>query len=119
MTPPKLVSTAKTYEELDGGQGREVFFRPHRYRAQDLEPLQARVALQGREFPLRDVSQNGAAVEWPAGAERWVRARLEHIEVLFDDRRAYAGEARAGSVRGTGGAGVIGIRCGAGPLGDS
>ena len=116
MTPPKLVSTAKTYEELDGGQGREVFFRPHRYRAQDLEPLQARVALQGREFPLRDVSQNGAAVEWPAGAEVWVGQRLEHIEVLFDDHRAYAGEARVGSVRDTDGAVVVGISFGDGAL---
>src|SRR5205814_10274875 len=46
MTPPKLVVTNRSYEELEGGQGREVFFRPHRYRAQDLAPLHARVSMR-------------------------------------------------------------------------
>src|SRR5438128_9631270 len=43
MPPPKLVVPLKTYEELDGGQGREVFFRPHRYRAPELLPVQGEV----------------------------------------------------------------------------
>ena len=41
----------RTYEELDGAQGREVFFRPHRYRAQDLEPLTANVYVRIGEDP--------------------------------------------------------------------
>ena len=104
MPPPKLVITAtKTYEELEGGQGREVFFRPHRYRSQDLTPLNARALVHGDGAPLecaiRDVSQNGAGLDWPKGHPIGVGDRLDRIEVLFDEHRAYSGEARVGSVR--------------------
>src|SRR5882724_1114300 len=119
MPPPKLVTTAKTYEELEGGQGREVFFRPHRYRAQDLEPLKARVLVHGhgdvRECLLHDVSQNGAAVEWSRGKGVDVGDRLR-IEVLFDEHRAYTGEARIGSVREQDGVVLVGISFGDGTL---
>ncbi len=119
MPPPKLVTTPKNYEELDGGQGREVFFRPHRYRAQDLEPLQARVLVHGRaearECPLHDVSQNGAAVEWSRGAGVEVGDRLR-IELLFDEHRVYGGEARVGSVREQDGEVIVGISFGDGAL---
>src|SRR5437764_8479382 len=98
MTPPKLVSTAKTYEELDGGQGREVFFRPHRYRAADLLPLRAEVlvAIAGEEraCALLDVSQNGAAFQWPDGALVSVGDKLPDVAVRFDDHEPYRGGAQ-------------------------
>ena len=59
----------RNYDELEGNEGRSVFFRPHRYTAADLEPLRAVVVVEGEggpvECPLRDVSQNGAAFAWP------------------------------------------------------
>jgi extracellular factor (EF) 3-hydroxypalmitic acid methyl ester biosynthesis protein len=113
MTPPKLVLTNRSYEELEGGQGREVFFRPHRYRAQDLAPLQGTVQLQAagatRSCPIQDISQNGAAIEWPAGVAVGVGDNLGRVQLLFDDVAPYAVEARVGSVREQDGARVVGL----------
>src|SRR5512134_210371 len=53
----------RNYDELEGQEGRGVFFRPHRYTAADLAPLQGTVTVElaGAEHAcaLRDVSQNG------------------------------------------------------------
>ena len=113
MTAPKLVSPAKSYEELEGGHGREVFFRPDRYSARNLEPLGAHVLVHRRtralECSLRDVSQSGAAVEWPDGVPVEIGEKLERVEISFDEHRAYNGEARVGSVRRVDGSNVVGI----------
>ena len=104
MRPPKLVTPLRTYEELDGAQGREVFFRPQRYRAQDLLPLRAvvnlRFELANHECPVHDISQNGVAFEWPGGVPVEVGGKVERLEVCFDEHVAYRGDARVGSVRG-------------------
>ena len=97
MTAP--LHRVRNYEELDGGQGREVFFRPHRYRAADLLPLRAEVAVADLRCQLLDVSQNGAAVAWPAGERVSVGDKLPRVSVRFDGFEAYGGEARVGSVR--------------------
>ena len=100
MPPPKLVTAVRTYEELEGAQGREVFFRPQRYRAQDLAPLRAyvnlRVDLANHECPVHDVSQNGVAFEWPPDVPVEVGTNIERLEVCFDDHVAYhqAGQCR-------------------------
>jgi extracellular factor (EF) 3-hydroxypalmitic acid methyl ester biosynthesis protein len=113
MTPPKLVVTNRSYEELEGGQGREVFFRPHRYRVQDLLPLRSIVAVrlgaERIECPLHDVSQNGVAFEWPQGVAVSVGEALAHLEVQFDDYKAYAGEARVSSVRNVDATCLVGV----------
>lgn len=111
---PKLVATAiKKYEELDGGQGREVFFRPHRYRAPDLLPLVAQivVTLGGvqRECALQDVSQNGVAFDWPSELAIAPGAALELL-IRFDEHIAYRGEARVGSVREQNGTTIAGVQ---------
>jgi len=104
MPPPKLVTAVRTYEELEGAQGREVFFRPQRYRAQDLAPLRAyvnlRVDLANHECPVHDVSQNGVAFEWPPNVPVEVGTNIERLEVCFDDHIAYRGDGRVGSLRG-------------------
>jgi len=113
MPPPTLVTATRTYEELEGAQGREVFFRPQRYRAQDLAPLRAyvnlHVDLANYECPVHDVSQSGAAVEWPRGVAVETGDHLERIEVVFDEYPAFNGEARVGSVRDEQGAIIVGI----------
>ena len=114
MPSPKLVTPTKTYEELEGGQGREVFFRPHRYRAPELHPVRGEVRLSLRGAPaacvLHDVSQNGVAFEWPAGGPPIaVGEHLQNLAVRFDSYEAYRGEARIGSVRNVGGVTIVGV----------
>jgi extracellular factor (EF) 3-hydroxypalmitic acid methyl ester biosynthesis protein len=113
MTPVKLISAVRTYEELEGAQGREVFFRPHRIRATELLPLRSSVALvvNGAEITcaLHDVSQNGVAFEWPAHALPATGDRLDQLAVTFDRFEAYRGEARVGSVREVEGVNIVGV----------
>jgi extracellular factor (EF) 3-hydroxypalmitic acid methyl ester biosynthesis protein len=103
----------RTYEELDGAQGREVFFRPHRYRAADLLPLRAEVALQAAGVShacgLLDVSQNGAAFEWPKGVPVALGDRLDEVAVRFDGHEPYRGAAVVGSVREMNGVTIVGV----------
>ena len=89
MSPPKLVAPIRTYEELEGAQGREVFFRPQRYRAPDLLPVhgQVLVSIGGTAVScaLHDVSQSGVALEWPAGKPALsVGEHLPEVIVQFD-----------------------------------
>lgn len=93
----------RSYEELEGAAGREVFFRPQRYKAQDLDPVQivVRVALGGefRALPWYDLAQGGLAVHWPA---EWPEPDLDQelaVEILAQDRLLHAAEARVAVVR--------------------
>src|SRR3954452_24967083 len=106
MSPTKLATAtalSRSYEELDGAQGREVFFRPHRYRAQDLAPLKCTVIMRVDDLPvecgLYDVSQNGVAFELPAGISLQVGDIINDLEMRFDAHVAYRGETRVQSMR--------------------
>jgi extracellular factor (EF) 3-hydroxypalmitic acid methyl ester biosynthesis protein len=92
----------RRYEELDGAEGRSVFFRPQRHSAEDLAPLRCSiiVCLDGaeQEFMLRDVSQNGAAFDAPAGSSFAPQQRVD-VALRFDAHEAFRGEAFVGSVR--------------------
>ena len=61
-------SNPRNYEDLEGAAGREVFFRPQRYRPADLTPLAlfVRVNCAGQWFEpaLVDVAQGGLAAIW-------------------------------------------------------
>ena len=110
MTVP--LHRVRSYEELEGGQGREVFFRPHRYRAADLLPLHSEVVLfaqQSRACPLIDVSQNGVAFEWPTDVRIAVGDPIGEMAVRFDAHQTYRGEARVGSVRDNNGTTIVGV----------
>lgn len=102
----------RTYEELDGGEGRAVFFRPHRHTAADLAPLRCTVTVtvEGarRSCPLVDVSQNGAAVEWPGGVPAQ-KGKSIPASLRFDGHEAFHGRMRIGSVRGPADAMVVGL----------
>jgi len=103
----------RNYEELEGAQGREVFFRPQRYRAADLAPLRSEVALTAgdaeRRCPLLDVSENGAAFDCPKDLVPTVGQILTAVSVRFDAHESYRGDARVGSVREIGGVTIVGI----------
>jgi extracellular factor (EF) 3-hydroxypalmitic acid methyl ester biosynthesis protein len=106
MAPTKLAAAtalSRSYEELDGPQGREVFFRPHRYRAQDLSPLKGSVVIRVEdlavECALYDVSQNGVAFDLPQGISLQVGDVVKDLEIRFDAHVAFRGEARVQSMR--------------------
>jgi len=100
------------YEELEGGEGRAVFFRPHRHSAADLEPLRGAVTVTvdgiRRECAVLDVSQNGVAVAWPHGLPAR-KGRLVPAVLRFDAHQPFDGQVRIGSIREADGATVVGL----------
>jgi len=114
MSAKGAVTGIRKYEDLDGGQGREVFFRPHRYRAADLAPLHGFISVklgdQTHECALQDVSQNGVAVDWPGGSPVEPGTAIAELIVRFDDHVAYRGEGRVSSVREQAGVTILGLQ---------
>lgn len=113
----------QSYVELEGGQGREVFFRPQRYQRGDLGPVRPVVTVvfpsppkgaetadapAARQCALHDVSQNGVALELPADVEVQIGAVLPELVLSFDGHEAYRGEVRVGSVREVDGKTIVG-----------
>ncbi|MBV9950204.1 MAG: hypothetical protein JOZ69_25410 [Myxococcales bacterium] len=122
--PEAAAPRVHSYDELDGGQGREVYFRPHRYQREDLGPVRPLVRVRlhaavgsggatgstaSRECVLRDISQSGAALEWPSDVPVHIGAMLPELVLSFDDYEAYRGEARVGSVRELDGRIIVGV----------
>ena len=106
--PPNSLPSSGTvsiaeYVDLDGGQGRDIFFRPDRYQRSDLGPVGAVVELglpeKVERCELHDVSQNGLAFEWPRDVPVEVGLVLDRVAVKFDEHEAYSGAARVSSVR--------------------
>ncbi len=107
--PPPVTA----YEDLEGAQGREVFFRPMRYRPADLTPVRAVVELSVQDTPyvcdLQDVSQNGLAFLWPHRAPPPpLESFLPVLCLRFDGHTAYRGGAKIISVREGGDVVVVG-----------
>jgi extracellular factor (EF) 3-hydroxypalmitic acid methyl ester biosynthesis protein len=104
--PPPL-----EYVELDGGSGRDVFYRPDRYLRADLGLVRVNVEVliagERRSCELFDVSQNGIAFEWAGDRPPELGSEVEQLTVQFDDHEAYSGLARVSSVRRVGASTVI------------
>ncbi len=86
----------KSYEELLGGTGRTVFFRPERTRARDLVSSLARptVVIAGQAFPVHDLSMNGLSFWSGEDPSRWVTGDEVAIVLRLHDRDVFAGRAR-------------------------
>jgi extracellular factor (EF) 3-hydroxypalmitic acid methyl ester biosynthesis protein len=101
--PPPAYGEVADYADRDGGQGRDVFFRPDRYQRADLGPIGVAVEIDIGErrysCELFDVSQNGVAFAWPAEISVEMGASLECVTIRFDDHEAYRGQARVSSIR--------------------
>ncbi len=97
--PPseRIQARIKLYEELEGGQGREIFFRPQRYTPDQFEPLNiwAELNLSGIHYrcELRDLSQGGLGVVWPLPVMPQIGDMIDEITVCFDHQYAYVGQA--------------------------
>ena len=91
------------YAGRDGGQGRDVHFRPDRYQPSDLGPVgvAVEVVLGGEraQCELVDVSQNGVAFSWPSDRSVTLGVSLSCLTIKFDGHEAYRGEARVSSIR--------------------
>lgn len=111
----------RAYAELEGGRGREVFFRPQRYQRDDLGPVRPVVRVRfprsttegagaplQRECDLHDVSQNGVALQLPAGLQVEIGSVLPELVLSFDGHEAYRGAVRIGSVREHDGQTIVG-----------
>lgn len=103
----------RTLDDLEGSQGREVYFRAQRYRSADLGAVSSSVAVEIdgvlRSQSLLDFSQSGVAFAWPQGEPmpepgsviRWV-------VVSFDAHDVYRGGLRVNSVRTLDGENIVG-----------
>jgi extracellular factor (EF) 3-hydroxypalmitic acid methyl ester biosynthesis protein len=91
-------TTPKSYEDLDGAQGREVFFRPNRYRPANFPGMMVEVRVRSKDGEhsciVLDVSQSGVAFVWPDGLNRpLAHDHIESLAVTFDKHVAYQGAA--------------------------
>jgi extracellular factor (EF) 3-hydroxypalmitic acid methyl ester biosynthesis protein len=112
-TPPPIETAGRAYEELEGAQGREIFFRPIRYRPADLAPITVSIEVVFADTRhvcvMQDVSQSGVAFTWPLRlAPPQPRTHLAQLIVRFDDHEAYNGAAVVVTARALGGTVIVG-----------
>ncbi len=106
------VQAPREYEELDGAQGREVFFRPQRFRPDELTPL--KIALDWHRegvampCPVVDLSQGGFAFECLDGVVVRAGDTLHGFVLTVDDEPVYSGEVRVSATRVDGNVTVVG-----------
>ena len=113
LTPLAGVPRIANYDELDAGQGREINFRPDRYRRADLGTVEPSVQVvaggQVHACTLVDISQNGLAFVPPTGFAPSAGDVLTEMTVTFDGHEAYRGAARIISVRPGSDGPVVGV----------
>lgn len=100
---PKDPGQGRSYEDLSGGLGHDIFFRPPRYTSMDLTGGAHNVLLGSEPHheicELHDVSQNGVAWYWPHHDPPQQGEVLQRLRVILDRHDAYDGQARIVSVR--------------------
>ncbi len=118
-------SVPHSYEELEGAAGREVFFRPQRYRPADLLPIaftvRVLVAGQWSQPALVDVAQGGVAVIWPADQPPPAVDAAATVELVVASQLVQAsvfhrGEARVAVLRPSEEGQVVGLALVGSPL---
>ena len=113
--PQRHEARIKVYEELEGGQGREIFFRPHRYTPDQFEPLElwAEITIGDTQHrcELRDLSQGGLGLLWPLPVAPQIGDLIGDVVVCFDHQIAYVGSAAVSVLREDGDSGdrVVGL----------
>ena len=90
----------KSYEELMGALGRAVFFRPERRRVRDLlsRDAQPQLVVDGREYPLFDLSMNGVSLISRDGSQPWPVGAETDLTLLLYNKEVYRGRARVARV---------------------
>jgi hypothetical protein len=87
---------AKSYESLMGALGRSVFFRPERQRVRELLSRDARPRLlvNGKAFPLFDLSMNGVSFLSPVSDDAWEIGESLELSLMLHGEEVYRGIAR-------------------------
>ena len=100
------------YEELEGGVGKEIFFRSPRYGRSDLGRVEPTVkaVLSGvtTQPELFDASQSGIAFVCLKGIELTQGILIDPLLVSFDGHEVYRGRARISSIRVENGQTIVG-----------
>lgn len=112
-TPVAGLPRIATYEELEGGHGREIFFRPDRYRRADLGAVEPVVLLTVGGVPqvcgLIDISQNGLAFLCPKDLSFAAGDELKEMVVSLDGHEVFHGDGRVVSLRDTSDGRAVGV----------
>lgn len=90
----------KSYEELMGALGRAIFFRPERRRVRDLlsRDAQPQLLVEGKEYPLFDLSMNGVSLISRDGNQPWPIGKELDLTLLLYKKEVYKGRARVARV---------------------
>ena len=90
----------KSYEELMGALGRAIFFRPERRRVRDLlsRDAQPQLLVDGKEYPLFDLSMNGVSLISRDGNQPWPIGKELDLTLLLYKKEVYKGRARVARV---------------------
>jgi len=91
---------AKSYERLMGSLGRGMFFRPERQRVRELLSRDARprLVVDGRRFPLFDISMNGLSFLFPDDYPSWSVGDTTDVALLLHEEEIYHGPARVARI---------------------
>lgn len=105
----------RRYEEMSGGEGREVYYRPDRISQDGLGTMRVELSVyydrQDVECALHDLSQSGVALIWPAGAAEPAPGDLiDELLLSFDGHEAYRGAVEVIGVRSTAAGRLVGAR---------
>lgn len=110
--PAVHVDALRDYEDLDGGQGREVFFRADRYRTEQLAPLKLHLQVSQGDHTFAcsvlDVAAGGLGVHWQSAHPATIDS-LASIELSADGRLVHSGECRVTAVRETPVGPIVGL----------
>ena len=82
----------QSYEELFGGTGRNIFFRPERYRVRSLPGTEAtRLLIDGAENELFDISMNGLSFIMEHAGDMWPMGSECSVVLMVRDEQFFAG----------------------------
>lgn len=86
--------TMKTYEELRGSEGRQIFFRAHRYEPRDLfKRAVPELILNQMAYRLENLSMTGLAVMTPKSeGNLYLAQQAVNVQLRLDDEVLFAGK---------------------------
>ena len=88
--------TTKTYEELRGSEGRQIFFRAHRYEPRELfKRALPDLILNQMAYRLENISMTGLAVMTPRSeGNLYLAQQAVNVQLKLDDHVLFSGKGR-------------------------
>lgn len=102
--PPVAASKGASHEDLKGGEGLQIRFRPNRYKVEDLGSLRWEITLTQKDGtshscePL-DVSASGVGISIPSDLVLRVNETLPKVAISYEGNLAYEGGASVITLR--------------------